>query len=176
MPLTVVLVQGNVAQGQKWDQDLAVRIFRHYLDLSAQGRAAGPAVVIWPETSFPGLLDVDDAARQAIAQATGGRRHWSAASASTQRAATAQQPVRGARRRRARRQLYDKWHLVPFGEYIPDWLPLPIMVMPGNGFASGPGPRTLHVPGLPPVGALICYEAIFGGRDRGPRPIARPGW
>ena len=27
--------------------------------------------------------------------------------------------------------------------------------------ASGPGPRTLHIPGLPPVGALICYEAIF---------------
>ena len=68
--------------------------------------------------------------------------------------------------------IYDKWHLVPFGEYIPDWLPLPIMVMPGNGFASGPGPRTLHVPGLPPFGALICYEAIFGGEivDRTDRP------
>ena len=39
--LTVVLVQGNVAQGQKWDQDLAVRIFRHYLDLTAQGAPAG---------------------------------------------------------------------------------------------------------------------------------------
>ena len=39
-PLTVVLVQGNVAQGQKWDQDLAVRIFRHYLDLTAQARAS----------------------------------------------------------------------------------------------------------------------------------------
>ena len=68
--------------------------------------------------------------------------------------------------------LYDKWHLVPFGEYIPDWLPLPIMVMPGNGFAAGPGPRTLHVPGLPPFGPLICYEAIFSGEivDRSDRP------
>jgi len=45
-------------------------------------------------------------------------------------------------------------------------------VMPGNGFASGPGPRTLHVPGLPPVGPLICYEAIFSGQivDRDDRP------
>ena len=68
--------------------------------------------------------------------------------------------------------VYDKWHLVPFGEYIPDWLPLPIMVMPGNGFAAGPGPRTLHVPGLPPFGPLICYEAIFPGEivDRSDRP------
>ena len=45
MPLTVVLVQGNVAQGQKWNQDLAVRIFRHYLDLTAQG--AGPRDRPW---------------------------------------------------------------------------------------------------------------------------------
>ena len=44
--LTVVLVQGNVAQGQKFDRDFAVRIFRHYLDLTAPGRAqaGGPAV------------------------------------------------------------------------------------------------------------------------------------
>jgi apolipoprotein N-acyltransferase len=173
MPLTVVLVQGNVAQGQKWDQDLAVRIFRHYLDLSAQGRVAGPAVVIWPETSFPGLLDIDEPARQAIAQATGG-------------APALVGSVRFDAERRPRNSLfavldggalggtYDKWHLVPFGEYIPDWLPLPIMVMPGNGFASGPGPRTLHVPGLPPVGALICYEAIFGGEIVD--PTDRPAW
>ena len=61
---------------------------------------------------------------------------------------------------------------MPFGEYVPDWLPLPIMVLPGDGFARGPGPRTLHVPGLPPFGALICYEAIFPGEivDRADRP------
>ena len=173
-PLTVVLVQGNVAQGQKWDQDLAVRIFRHYLALTEQGRTeagAGPMVVIWPETAFPGLLPIDQAARQVIEQATDG-------------APSLIGSVRFDEHRRPRNSLfalidggaiaaiYDKWHLVPFGEYIPDWLPLPLMVMPGGGFASGPGPRTLHVPGLPPFGALICYEAIFSGQivDRDDRP------
>src|SRR5215472_5213502 len=71
-PLTVVLVQGNVAQGQKWNQDLAVRIFRQYLDLTAQAQVAGPIVAIWPETAFPGLLDANQPARQAIEQATQG--------------------------------------------------------------------------------------------------------
>jgi apolipoprotein N-acyltransferase len=58
--------------------------------------------------------------------------------------------------------IYDKWHLVPFGEYQPAWLPLPVEFGP-SGFAPGPGPRTLHVPGLPPFAALICYEVIFPG-------------
>ena len=44
--------------------------------------------------------------------------------------------------------------------------------MPGGGFAPGPGPRTLHVPGLPPVGPMICYEAVYTGElvDRTDRP------
>ena len=68
--------------------------------------------------------------------------------------------------------IYDKWHLVPFGEYQPDWFPCGIQIVPGGGFARGPGPRTLHVPGLPPVGPLICYEAIFPGQivDSADRP------
>jgi apolipoprotein N-acyltransferase len=70
--------------------------------------------------------------------------------------------------------IYDKWHLVPFGEYQPDWLPLAIGLMPGGGFARGPGPRTLHIPGLPPAGALICYEAIFPSQVLDPRD--RPDW
>jgi len=170
-PLTVALEQGNVAQGQKFDQALASRIFQHYLDLSAEAGAHGPTVEVWPETAFPGLLDVDERARQVIEQANG-------------RAPSLIGSVRFDQQRRPRNSLfaivdggaiagiYDKWHLVPFGEYIPDWLPLPIMVMPGNGFAAGPGPRTLHIPGLPPVGPLICYEAIFSGEivDRDDRP------
>ena len=70
--------------------------------------------------------------------------------------------------------IYDKWHLVPFGEYQPDWLPLGLQVVPGGGFARGPGPRTLHIPGLPAVGALICYEAIFPSQVVDPND--RPDW
>ena len=66
---------------------------------------------------------------------------------------------------------YDKAHLVPFGEYQPGWLPI-VQIVPGGGFARGPGPRTQHVPGVPPFGALICYETIFPAQvvDQTDRP------
>ncbi|MDR3532782.1 MAG: apolipoprotein N-acyltransferase [Rhodopila sp.] len=174
--LTVLLIQGNIAQGQKWDRTLMVSIFRRYLDLTEQAvaQAGGhPAVVIWPETASPAQLQTDTMARSLIAEAAGDATALVGA-------------VRFDRANRPRNSLfalgangviegiYDKWHLVPFGEYQPDWLPLGIQVVPGGGFARGPGPRTLHIPGLPPVGVLICYEAIFSSQVLD--PTDRPDW
>lgn len=171
--VSVYLVQGNVAQGQKWDRALARSIFRRYLDLTRQASmAAGgkPAVIVWPETASPALLQTDQPAREAIADAAGGA--WTLAG--SVRFNEADRPLNSLIAidpDGAIAAIYDKWHLVPFGEYQPDWLP-GIQIVPGGGFAAGPGPLTLHLPGLPPVGALICYEAIFSGQvvDRSDRP------
>lgn len=159
--LTVVLVQGNIAQGQKWNRTLVDRIFTHYLALShtAMATVRGPAVVVWPETASPYRLGQDANARAAIAAAAGAPVLAGSVDFTPQgRPLNALMAVLGAGPVAA---FYDKWHLVPFGEYQPDWFPLPIQVVPGGGFAPGTGPKTLHVPGLPPAGALICYEAIY---------------
>ena len=170
----VVVVQGNVPQGQKWDRTLVESIFGRYLALSADGlrqAGPGPAMVLWPETASPFQLETDASAREAITAVTGS-------------AVALIGAVRFGRDGRPRNSLFaltaggatsrtfDKWHLVPFGEYQPDWLPLGVQLVPGGGFAPGPGPVTLSPPGFPPVGPLICYEAIFSGQvvDRGNRP------
>ncbi len=173
-PDTIVLVQGNVAQGQKWNRTLAAGVFRRYLDLTraaVSAAGAGPMVVVWPETASPFLLEPDAAAREAIAEAAGG----APSLVGTVRFGADGRPrnaLAAIDARGALAGLYDKWHLVPFGEFQPDWFPLPIQIVPGGGFAPGPGPETLHPPGAPPVGPMICYEAIFPGElvDMNDRP------
>ncbi|HJU77737.1 MAG TPA: apolipoprotein N-acyltransferase, partial [Sphingomicrobium sp.] len=72
---------------------------------------------------------------------------------------------------------YDKNHLVPYGEYLPMRPLLSKLglsrLAPGDiDFASGPGPRTVALPGWGKVGFQICYEIVFSGEvvDRGDRP------
>ncbi|HEX3573686.1 MAG TPA: apolipoprotein N-acyltransferase [Rhodopila sp.] len=174
--LTVLLIQGNVAQGQKWDRALMVSIFQRYLSLTRQAVAeAGdhPAVVVWPETASPALLQTDTEARRLIAEAANGATVL-AGSVRFDEAGRPRNSLFALGADGVIEGIYDKWHLVPFGEYQPTWLPLGIQVVPGGGFARGPGPRTLHIPGLPAAGILICYEAIFPSQVID--PTDRPRW
>jgi apolipoprotein N-acyltransferase len=178
-----VLVQGNVSQGQKWDRAAAQTAFLRELQLTREGVAAagaGPIVVIWPETSSPYLLQYDPPAREAIMAAS-----RPAVAALVGSLTFAESPFTNPSPANAPRNslvalrpdgseiagIYDKWHLVPFGEYPPSWVPFAIQIVPGH-FDFGRGPATLHVPGIPPFGPLICYEAIFPAQviDQADRP------
>jgi apolipoprotein N-acyltransferase len=73
---------------------------------------------------------------------------------------------------------YDKFHLVPFGEYMPlqktmDAIGLTKITGGPGGFAAGNGPHTLTIPNAPPASPLICYEIIFPDEVTG---SSRPSW
>ena len=176
--VSVVLVQGNVAQGDKLDQAAAETIFDRYLRLTqegvaeAQAKAPGTALtVVWPESASPFWLDRDagarqaiwDASRPAVADVVGSVRFDGQTPYNSMFVLNGPSTVAG---------IYDKWHLVPFGEFAPSWVPFAVQVVPGRSFGFGSGPKTFHVPDLPPFGGLICYEAIYPGQlvDEADRP------
>ncbi|GAA4504790.1 apolipoprotein N-acyltransferase [Gluconacetobacter tumulicola] len=177
---TVVLVQGNVPETEKIDGSDNVAIFRRYLALTRSGVAralpvAGerPVVFVWPESAFPGLLQQDDIARQMIARAGEGAAAGligAMRADSEGRWRNSVMAVTGPEGQVA--DVYDKSHLVPFGEYQPRFLPF--HVVPGEGMAAGNGVQTWHLPDVAPVGPLICYEVIFSGQVVDAKD--RPDW
>ncbi len=75
--------------------------------------------------------------------------------------------------------VYDKVHLVPFGEYLPfehilERLGLQELTKQRGGFLAGDRHRLIAVPGAPIALPLICYEIIFPD-ELAPRG-KRPGW
>lgn len=61
--------------------------------------------------------------------------------------------------------VYDKAHVVPFGEYFPfKWIiDLPKLTFGTKDYSPGPGLATLSCPPVPPFSPLVCFEAIFSG-------------
>ena len=167
------IVQASIPQALKWApeerQNHVVRQLRLTL-----GRGFEAAThVIWPETAVPFLLDNEPELRRLIARAvppggilaTGAPRGtrnqvWNSLLALDNRGEVV--------------ALYDKHHLVPFGEYVPFRSVLPIgkLTAGRTDFSPGPEPASLVLPGAPAASPLICYEVIFPGRvvPEGPRP------
>ena len=176
------IVQANIAQRDKWRPELRRRHLDTYIALSRSPAGAMPTHVIWPETAVPFLLANDVTARTEAARAvppggalvTGSVR---SAFVGGQRALFNALLVIDDKADVL--SVYDKAHLVPFGEYVPfrDILPVD-KVVPGQGdFTPGPGPQTLAIDGLPAFSALICYEAIFPAAVVPDTPTSqRPAW
>ena len=75
--------------------------------------------------------------------------------------------------------IYDKVHLVPFGEYIPfreylGRMGLNALVTGSSDFSRGAGLKTMKLPGLPRFSPLVCYEIIFPGNVIAPNE--QPAW
>ncbi|WP_082524039.1 apolipoprotein N-acyltransferase [Methylobacterium sp. Leaf399] len=186
------LMQPNLPQDAKFRPENREDILDRYIELS--DRAAAPdrtglsdvTHVIWPESAFPFLIQRDPRALARIAAALPPGKHLITG------AARVEEPLPGEKPRffnsiltlsagATLGDVYDKVHLVPFGEYLPAPLDAALravglrqfVAIPG-GFTPGPraSQRIMTVPGLPPIAATICYEAIFPGAIV---PVAPPG-
>lgn len=178
--VTLRLVQPSIPQSFKNDPAQLLGNFRRLFALSTSSNTPPPTAIIWPEDAAPPFLDRDGGARQAIAQAAAP--HGYVITGTTRTDPPPDNPVHvwnslvAIDHEGAIRASYDKFHLVPFGEYVPLRGILPIQkITPGTiDFSAGDGPHTITLPGLPPFSPLICYEAIFPGAVID--PAHRPDW
>jgi apolipoprotein N-acyltransferase len=171
-----------------------------YLALS--DRATGPQSkgvhdithLIWPESAFPFFLTREPDALAQIVQflqpntvlITGAMR--AAPAPGNARMADAYNSVYVIDHDGSILGIYDKVHLVPFGEYLPfqrllEKIGLRQLTKVVGGFQSGDRRRAMTVPGAPKMLPLICYEAIFPGAavPHGERPgwlvnVTNDGW
>ncbi len=172
------LVQPNLPQDAKFRPENRADIVDRYIELSQRPTEAGapePTHIVWPESAFPFLIQRDpDALAKVAAGLQPGQQLVTGA-------ARAEEPLPGERLRYFNAVMvigpdgvisdtYDKVHLVPFGEYLPAPLDAALRALGLRQFVAIPGgfsagtlaaQRILTVPGLPPVAATICYEAIF---------------
>lgn len=163
--VTVGIAQGNIEQHLKWNPNFQETTFRIYRDESLELARRGARLLVWPETAAPFLFQEDavwrgrllalaaeakaDILFGALAKGEGGGFYNRAYLIGPDR------QVRG---------LYDKMHLVPFGEYVPLQRYLPFvrrMAHMIGDFSAGQDPRPLLSSTGASVGVMICFESLF---------------
>ncbi len=171
----VRIVQPNIPQEFKWDRDAYNRNMDQYMTLTSEPGEI--AFVVWPETAAMGDLAASGQAR-AIADSLPAGAIGLLGNLRTTADGRYYNSVVALNKNAQQVAVYDKHHLVPFGEYIPfrRWVnmtPIANGVAAIGDFTRGDGAATLPLAGLPKPSPLICYEAIFPGAVTGD---TRPDW
>lgn len=166
------LVQPNIPQADKWKPSLKAEHLKKLVDLSNQDQQNQPKTLIWPETAVPFFLTterhiqaylyrhipengtlVTGAPRKDIEK----RQYFNSV-----QALSSSGKITG---------IYDKEHLVPYGEYLPlrqflvdsgisKFIPV-LDSMSDFTAGSNPSSGTLKIGKLPAARTLICFEIAF---------------
>ena len=174
---TIAVIQGNIRQVMKWDDDYKLHTIKKYRNLSLDtalssaidGPEDKPDLIIWPETALPFYYEwdkplsdeVDSCIREAKTNFLIGSPAFKALGNDTYRFFNRAYMIN---RLGIVTGWYDKTHLVPFGEYVPlgKYLFFLGKIIAQAGDFS---PGTLDASPLKfheyHAGVLICFEIIF---------------
>ena len=167
--LQVRIVQPNTSEEGRWDFARRVNIMNTLLKLTVQPAAIAPQLIVWPEAATPFIIAQEPNVRSAIAHAL--PPGTTLATGSIRRDAKTGQLFNSIEFANDRGQItghYDKFHLVPFGEYMPlakywtKYLHIKAVAEFFGDMGRGAGSETQIVGGIR-ISPFICYEAIFPG-------------
>ena len=178
-PVRVAVLQGNIAQDDKWDPANADAITSRYVEMTRQALGAGATFIMWPESATPFYFERDLARGATI------RRLAAEGKATLLIGSDQVEPIRaeGPQTKPAYRYynaaflvqpdgrvgaVYRKMHLVPFGEYVPAKRLLffvGTIVEAAGDFTPGADAVMLPI-GSHKASTAICYEVIFASLMR----------
>jgi apolipoprotein N-acyltransferase len=162
-PITVTLLQGNIAQDQKWQANQKLRTLSLYWQLTEQHWDAD--VIIWPETAIPAFLsEVKDFYLDPLSALARDKGTDLVVSLPSNGSGT--DYYNSVMTLGKQEAVYHKHHLLPFGEYLPlqplsGWV-LDRLAIPLGNFAAGAARQPLLKAGGYPFVTTICYEDAFG--------------
>ena len=172
--LRIAAIQPNIPREEKFGRPYVQRIFaqfEHLTDLALTAKPP-PDLILWPESSMPGPVLIDEENYQFVMKI--------AAAANTDLLlGSIDQDKEGAynaallvSEKGERVQLYRKLHLVPFGEYVPGRHTVPFIArivgdqVPGD-FAVGTDHTVFRLSkDQAQVAPLICFEDTIGELTR----------
>ncbi len=165
--IKVGIIQGNIPQDVKWSEYFLNETINRYFALSETAINQGAKIIIWPETALPFYFMPDQDPGKSILL-------WSAKK-KISLIFGAPRPAFIFKRPKVYNSLflvthgkiigiYDKQHLVPFGEYVPLENIFPFLrtfaVASGN-YQPGPRGNPLRFAEDKIFGPLICFESVF---------------
>ncbi|MGZ3305640.1 MAG: apolipoprotein N-acyltransferase [Asticcacaulis sp.] len=182
--ILVRLVQPGIGQEAKWTRGAFSTLFDAYVSLSRAARKDGgrpPDVIIWPEGALPATAEDVFAAdawtapvlshmlrdNQSLIMGTA-RRDLDHSGHEVWR--NSMMVMTGHDNHTEIVGFYDKFKLVPFGEFTPfasllDPLGIKALTHFDDSFTPGARTKPVKFGSLPPMLPLICYEGIFPSLD-----------
>ena len=159
--LKISVVQGNILQDLKWDKRAVTFIQNRYRELTVAAAVDKPELIIWPESSVPGLWGRDDAEFIQVFSLAGQLNTNLLVGAVSYFNQNYFNSALFINRLGSPVATYSKLHLVPFGEYIPLKNIFPFLetitpigdIQPGREYTIFKQPADF--------GVLICFEDLF---------------
>lgn len=165
----VLLVQPNIPQVDKWNRDKFNDNFEKLLRLSSgYNETERPDIIIWPETALTWPIQYLDEIKPRLDKIIGPEQILITGILDYGENDFYNSLIVLDDHVRITEQ-YNKFHLVPFGEYIPfrDYIsmgPVATALETTGDFSAGKGPSTLQGTNNLSFSPLICYEIIFPGK------------
>jgi len=160
-PLTVALLQGNIEQSLKFDPRRYVRTLETYAALANDTKAR---LIVFPETAVPRFLDTVDPRYIEFLDRVARRNNGDLLLGVPTRKSADEFYNSVITLGVSPRQLYNKVHLVPYGEFVPPGLAwtLRMVNIPMSDFSRGTPDQSVLAAAGQKIGVNVCYEDAFG--------------